>query len=347
LKRTIRLLILLGSSRLSLEAQAPARWTIDTRRIATVTDADGRGFSSPPLNLLQTPGGDFLLVERGSAPAVIDRNGRFVKALGRLGAGPGELFEDAGPFRVGANDTLFVLNRRIDVFSPTRRYVRSVRAVRETIEDFLPLPDGFIVTTPAPRPDGTYAPFHITTSTGAVVRSFGSIIMNPREGGMDGRFALAASSTGTFWAAPYMQHRFERWTTDGKSILVIDTIPPWYAYVPVNKIARHRSLVRAFREVNGQLWVMSSVPVPNADDILREATGRSAVLEEGRRSRVPLERLSTTMLEVYDVASGKLIAELPVSAYGVTFLDDHHFATYGLNSVDLPQLQIWEMKLNK
>ena len=59
----------------------------------------------------------------------------------------------------------------------------------------------------------------------------------------------------------------------------------------------------------------------------------------------PYEQVHTSHLEAFDAATGKLLADLAISAYFVAFIDDEHFVTFTTNTNDEPQLEIWEMKL--
>jgi hypothetical protein len=79
----------------------------------------------------------------------------------------------------------------------------------------------------------------------------------------------------------------------------------------------------------------------------RRTTERTAVGGGKQRPRYPLELITTTMLEAYDVVSGRLVAELHIPAYGVSFLDDSHFAVFSTNTEDLPQLEVWQFGLRR
>lgn len=323
-------------------SQVPQRADIEIRKVRTLVDRDGRGFNGPPKHIARISGGRYVLVENASvavAPVVIDSNGRFIKALGRVGEGPGE-FLFTGPFRVLAGDTLaLATNGGISLYGSDLRRLRTIRPQTNGVQDFLKTQNGFVITKSRPGPNGDLIPFHVTDDSGVVIRSFGSDSAQQ----WPPPYALTPSTGGAFWATPYMQHRFERWTTSGTQTLVIDTLPAWYAYPPRNK-PLPRSIVNAFREVDGRLWVVSMVPVPNIDDVVREATGRKNRASEGG-PRLPMEKMYTSVIEAYDAMSGKLIAELTIRAFAVAFIDDRHFMIYSINKDDLAQLEIWEMKL--
>lgn len=283
-------------------------------------------------------------------PLVIDSTGKVVGRVGRLGGGPGEFSENPGPFRVGTGDSLFIRNQvSLSVFSPSLKFIRSVPFDQLQMGDFLPQARGFVIGAPRRVGKDSIFTLHLTNAAGKVVRSFRATGIDSAAGSWFGRTLLTPGTNAAVWVAPYLQHHFERWTSAGARTVVIDTQPNWYVFIPATRPG-NRSVVRSFREVSSLLWVMSAVPVPAADSIIRAATGRrdrSPGTDDGGRPRYPLELITTTMLEAYDAVSGKLVAELHVPAYGVAFLDDSHFAMYSTSSDDLPQLEVWQFGLKR
>jgi hypothetical protein len=159
------------------------------------------------------------------------------------------------------------------------------------------------------------------------------------------RFLLAPSSHG-IWTNRYTRHLIEHWTSDAKADVVIDTIPGWFR-VPPRPGYPPFSFIRSMREVNGQLWVMSQNPVPNIDEIVKEATGQRSAIRDGAGPPLPIERMYTAAIEVYDAGSGRLMAQRLIPAFGVQFIGDNRFVVYSVNGDGLAQLEIWEMKLTR
>ena len=151
-------------------------------------------------------------------------------------------------------------------------------------------------------------------------------------------YRVAAGSGKTFWAWPLWGHRLERWNTAGERLALIDTTPAWFP----QKDPLYKSTVITVREADGVLWVLSSIPVPNAREQAMASVKGSGEVDA---RAVPFEQLATSYLEAYDAKSGNLLGELPIKAYGITILDDRHFMIYTTSATDTAQLEIWEMKL--
>lgn len=322
-------------------AQQP---TIEIQKLWTMVDRDGRSFSGPPDDIAALSGGRFALVEAAEPrlPVVIDSTGRFIRALGRRGQGPGEFPNYSGPFGVGAGDTLFVANNgMISVFDRELRFVRTFRPEPGGVGHFTLVPQGFAVVARAPAPDDGSVPYHILAHDGKTLRSFG---YEPRSRDLF-KFLLAPSKNG-IWANKYTTHRLERWGDGSTPDVVIEVLPSWFRVLPRDRYAPF-SHVRSMREVNGHLWVMSRNPVPNIDEVVRQATGNRSAVREGGGPPLPMERMHTTALEVYDAANGKLIAEKTLPALAVRFIDDDRFVIYSVNVDGLPQLEVWRMSLRR
>src|SRR6185295_11295057 len=111
----------------------------------------------------------------------------------------------------------------------------------------------------------------------------------------------AASADGSVWTVEVYTHRIERWAPDGTRLTAIGTTPAWFDNKRPQNLGR--PYVRAARESDGVLWVMSSVPVAKYKAIMDSALrGRG---NEVDARMIPEERLSTTRLEAYDAKTGK------------------------------------------
>lgn len=332
------LAIVLGS--IAAQGQRP---TIETRRVHTLTDRDGRSFSEMPRHFASTPDGRFLVMDGGDpnqSPAVLDSAGRFLRTLGRLGQGPGELAAASGPFRFGAGDTLYVRSGwQIMVFSPSLRFVRSIRAANSYF-DFVPVADGFLITIPKGAERGKWVPFHTTGPTGQILRSFGiDSSRRPPE------FRVEPSEGSAAWAFSPFTHRLDRWTTAGIRTRSIDRVPAWWREIQPGRGDPFTRVV-AVTESRGVVWVLSQVPVPNINEVMRAAGGRNAI-QDGRRPPLPMDKMYTSILEAYDAKSGAFLAETAVPGPGIAFTSGLHFVVYSVSADDLAQLEIWEMKLRR
>lgn len=326
-----------------LAAQAPR---IEIRKVRTLTDHGGTGFMRAPWSSAPLPGGRLAGVMVNELPIVVDSTGRLVKQLGRVGQGPGE-FSGAGQVRVGPGDTLFIANNHgINVFAPDLHFVRALRVEAGYVGQFLPTREGFLVASSTMTgPTSTIQPFHLVDATGKTIRSIGLDSVKPRTS--PPYHSIGPAPDGAFWSTVGQQHRLERWTTTGTRTTVIDTTPLWFITLPP-EVPGYRSYITSVNESNGLLWVMSSVPVPNAREIVLEEQGKKkgGAADSDMRS-FPTERMYTSHLEVFDAKTGRLIANLAIPGYTTGFIDASHFLMYKLDANDLPLLEIWEMTLKR
>jgi hypothetical protein len=314
--------------------------SIEVKRVRTMIDQDGRGFTGPPRNITALSGGRFVLEDDGvsaNRPVVIDSTGRFVRFLAPRGSGPGEIPGFVGAFRVGRGDSLFISSPPgLMVFDAQLKFARTI-TLESAIADFQITDSGFVSHSHRPDGKGKVEPFHLLSREGRRVRSMGvdtfSINLH--------KFFLTPSPGG-FWANQYPTHRFERWSSGGTLLLAIDHRPSWFYPMPRGRLAPFTT-VRSIREVDGRLWVLNWVPSPRIDQIVQEATGRRSVASEAG-PRLPIETMYTTVLEVYDATTGKQLAERALNALGVQFIGDDRFLIYSVNPDDLAQLEVWEMK---
>ena len=315
--------------------------SIEIRKVHTLVDRDGRGFIGLPREIAAVPRGRFLLMDdvESRSPAVLDSSGKFLKDLGRVGQGPGELAPTSGPFRATAGDTLFVRSGgQVHIYSSDLHHLRSLRP-QVGPYDFVVTPTGLFIAR-STGSTGNWTPFHITDREGKTLRSVGRDTSRyPAE------YLLSLAPGNAVWAATRMGHRFERWTLDGTRTQVIDHVPAWWKQIKAGAPDPF-TLLRAAREVNGVLWVLSMNPAPNIREIMRAAGERGAA-RDGGGPPLPMDKMYTAMLEAYDAKTGKPVAELAVAKAPVTILDDRHFVVYSVDGDGMPQLEIWEMTLKR
>src|SRR5690606_20588771 len=119
----------------------------------------------------------YVLFAYATTIKVFDAQGRFLRTVGRKGAGPGE-FEGATGLYVSDADTLHVLGwgtSRHSVFAPDFSFVRSNPLALQPQLQWQMLPDARVVLNVDIRsPDLIGIPLHLLGVDGALVRSFGS-----------------------------------------------------------------------------------------------------------------------------------------------------------------------------
>lgn len=165
----------------------------------------------------QNARGQFIAVgEDATSLVVYGPTGKLVSRIGRSGEGPGE-FARIQTLRVGNGDSIFVadMRRRLSVFSPEGRFVRSVVLPAAT-GGGVTLPDGSVVLAKQIRtPERAAFSYHVVGRNGTIIRSFG-----PAEPSAPGVPAVSdglvlSSSGGQLWSLS-RDFRLKSWSTGGQ-----------------------------------------------------------------------------------------------------------------------------------
>jgi hypothetical protein len=339
MRRILSVLLVLAAV---AEAQSP---TIEVRKVRTLVDRDGKGFTRAPWTVAPIAGGQYAIGEMNEIPLVVDSTGRLMKRWVR-GDGPGEFAGFTAGMRRGPGDTLYAMNQgNINVFGPDLRFQRTIPLPGMYAGQFLPIDEGFIVASQKFSSPTTMTSLHIVGRDGKLIRSFlTDSNVDRRSWPPPPGYRLGRGTAGSIWAASTLTHRIERWTLNGERALVIDRRPSWFVIAPT---FGNTANVRSIHEAGGVLWVMSNVPVPNAREIERAAMAKVPGRSEADARAIPFERLETAYLEAYDASTGALLADIPLGKYGITILDDVHFMVHSFSADDTSQLEIWEMKLRR
>ena len=333
MRLVIAIFLVLGAS---AAAQQPS---IEMRKVHTLVDRDGKGFTRAPMSIAPV-GKWFAMTEMNELPIVVDSSGRLVKRWPG-GEGPGEFNTNAGPARRGSGDTLYVGNHsKVNVFDRNLKFVRSMTPKGVYVASFLPIGGQFVFAARRPGPGNTTMSLHVVDRSGNILRSFLTDTLVRPQRGPDPEYSVDRGEGETFWAWSIWNRKLQRWSLDGRRLMVIDTTPAWFP----QKDPLFKSRIRSVREADGILWVHSMVPVPNAR-ALAEAAHKTAGESDARIS--PFEQMATAYLEAFDARTGKRLAELHLAKYGIGFVDDRHFMIYTTSANDTAQLEIWEVKLKR
>lgn len=321
--------------------------SIETHRIGVLVDRDGRGFTRAPGSIAAIASGQFALSETNVAPLIVDSAGALVRRFVR-GDGPGE-FQVPGTQFMMAGDTLYATNGSgVNIYDRTGKFVRTVPTIGIYTMQAIPARGGLLVSSQKFESPTKAVGLHLLDAGGRVVRSFLSDSnIDRRSWPPPPAYRIAPGSNGTVWAAAIHQHRIEKWTLDGEKKLVISRRPAWFVIAPT---FGNTANVRSIHEAGGLLWVMSSVPVPDAREIERKAIAdatKGKTRSEVDVRQIPYERLETSYVEVYDASTGAFMAELALGKFGVGILDDHRFVVHSFSPDETSQLEIWEMKLRR
>lgn len=283
-----------------------------------VIGGDEEGLIEWPTSVSEDRHGRYYVTQpnKREAPAVFNSDGRRHAVLGRLGEGPGE-FRTAAYIVVDPADTVFVAdwgNRRLSVFSPQFRFVRSFSFPSST-RALAVLPNGDLVAMATARDRGTVGlPFHIFRRDGQRASAVGDRnrpYLPSRSLFFIHRITPARRDG--FWAVPlYGDYTIEHWTTRGIRDVYLKRTPDWFAAMSSDRDARNllaqdpppSSLVGIAEDASGLLWVVSQVADPRRRqaplDTIRTPEGSHAIPQDA-------DRVWDSVVEVIDPRRGVLV----------------------------------------
>lgn len=282
--------------------------------------------------------GRYWLLGRGFAPVLFDGDGRFLRTLGRLGAGPNEV---RNPYDLLAvdGDSVVVLdsgNRRAAVLSPTLEVVRYVALPFHLLDPIaVSWPSRIVSSGNVPTPEG--AGFHLhrmsfMASNGTIVQSFG-----PNDGELRGPESLylgwhrlAAPNNGTFWSAGMYRYDLFHWDSSGTMLRAIERRPSWFRGTSaMNSDLRTEPpaarIAAIQQDSDGLLWIFIRVAasswreaVPAIPDGVNEIPTRL----------IAMEKLFSTMIEVLDPRTNRVVARRMLDRYLLASLSNRRVAFY-------------------
>lgn len=279
--------------------------------------------------------------------SVLDRDGRFVRTVGRPGRGPGEFGMIADIVWDGHG--LFALdhgNRRITQFDSTYRHVRDI-TLAFAFTEMVRLDDSTFVTTGVvPTADGRGAPIHIVSDAGDLVRSVGGDSV-PFDPGGSAERRIATARDGTFWSVVAGDHLLEHWGSDGELLQQIRRDDPWsgrIAEVNVDGPPPPPASVRAMSlDSVGVLWILSTLPDRQWRDVVKQVMNPGAVIPG--YVITDNTKYYDTRLEAIDPASGAILATLMIDEYAHGFSDASHVLVSRSTNDGEPLIDVIEVHL--
>lgn len=287
---------------------------------------------------------DELLIEVDSA------TGRVVRAIGRLGEGPGEYRSVGLLLRKG--DSLMMqspLDGSITVYGPEGDFVRGFKSevIVQAGDGILLRGDTLIMADPGYRMDLFSHPIHVVAPTGELLRSFGGGTDTTQLGGFVSRLrTLARASDSSFWSARRDAYEIERWNIAGVRERVLTMERDWFP--PALGEAGDPSLVRPSPSIAG-ISVDSHghliVVLLRAASDWRPDPPKDPTALRGTDLLTSMSHFEV-VVEVLDAVSGELLAShMPsdVLTSGV-FLENGVLLGYAGNEDGVPVARFWRIE---
>jgi hypothetical protein len=329
-------------------------------------ELDGPGaLLTEPSSVARDRFGRYWVVAHGQMlPAIFDRNGSFVRAVGRRGSGPGEF---QGPYLVDIlpGDSSLIMDAyagRAVVLTDDLRPARSVAVPTTDVMSAIVLtwPSAVVVNATIRTAARLGWPLHLldlSGGTAAIEKSFGhgngELRPPSRAVGMQ---LLTASRANGFWAVEATRYRVSKWNDDGNLILSFQRSPEWFPDIsrgtrggPTRK--PHPRITAVSEDQRGRIWIFCLVAGPNWSQAWRKAlVGTAGSGELNVSSRPPLNALYETMVEVVDPGRQRVVASQRIPRAVVTALHgagDVRVVAYAETGEGVPTASILTLRLRE
>jgi len=240
--------------------------------------------------------------------AVYNRTGKYIRSIGRIGQGPGELL-GINDFVVTPRNEICVFDWRLNrasYFSVRGKFIDSFQ-LPGLVHSAVVLSDGkMILQMTVQSPDLVGVPIHVVSSDGEIINSFGSddISFNARNIDLYVRI-LAIYDDTHILAAPLNEYKIELWDVNGHLERTLTRDSEWFP--TWNTVDRNQPfssrpsprLVGLRTDESGHIWTLVAV----AD---RAWSPRSDYTHEISLS--DLETLFDYQMEVLNLQSGQVMA---------------------------------------
>jgi hypothetical protein len=308
---------------------------------------DSLGYVNRTRAVIRDHAGGYL-VARNTDIVAFTADGKFSRAVGREGSGPGE-YRHLITMIAGPGDSITVFDSqlaRATILAPDLIPLRAFPTPGQVL-DAIALP-GSVIVLNAILFSTAYVetPFHILSATrGEIVRSFRSRsgdVFNPWAGW---RELTPGVVPGTFWAARRNRYEIQLLDTLGHErdelVREVDWFKP-YEDEAVLLLSREHlpvpSVERIHLDRDGRLWVMLTVGDPEWRQHLVPFT-----LPDGRTLQEPddVNGVWDTVVEVIDPESRLVLASQRFDMKLLGFLDDRMVFGFGESDGGNPVLHVW------
>ena len=334
--------------------------SIETDLIARFGDPSGvAALPGAPSHVGVDANGRYWVVFRQFPLKVFDADGRYLRDVGTMGEGPGELLR---PWRaIAAGDHMVVAGQRgrVTVFDLDFEHVRTFQ-LQLQVRDIalMEWPDSVIVNASHPSADGVRFPLHLVDLSKAppeVRHSFGPDPAGElRDYPQHFRFGFADGMT--VWSADRLRYRLTRWNANGEILASLARQPSWFPGLSGGGPGRPDSppdpiIAAITSDPEGHLWVFSHVPNSRWKEVWADLAERHGPTPSGAvEARAgamphPWDLLATT-IEVIDPQVPGVVARLQIDGYVLCVLPGARAVVYTEpNPGFSPTLEILSLRL--
>jgi hypothetical protein len=308
--------------------------------------------SSSPQQVRADTQGRIVLLD-GASVLVFDNAGRFVQSIGREGRGPNE-YQGPGEVLVLPGDSLLIIdpqNTRATVISPDLRHVRGISYPnRFGIGSVIRWPDSVLISGFSYSPRVTADPLYLMSFRGNSaqnVRTFGSVggALRPGYPRDVTQHINVTGRAGTI-TVDRRAYDITVWSRLAAERKQFERRPAWFAQPSTAGLSPKAPPPPAisgtwFDSSTGLLWVVANVPAPG----WASAWSGVPAAQEIRVSAIAVERLYNSVLEVVDLAAGRVVTRTEINGWVTGILPGGRLVKYSVDLAGEPRIGIVDAKL--
>lgn len=325
--------------------------SISLEKVTVIGGANDTLLSGYPGGIARTVDGFVIVVERSlGRPIVFDRSGKFIRMIGRHGAGPGEFQRPMLPIvdRQGQLHILDPVLNRHSVWSLGGSLIResAIAPVPGALSDAKVLKSGELVVAMAGRDaESAGYPLQIVKLDGRQRR-----MLEPEvdyDIGRDWRLVrhLHVATDGRLLAVDPFNYKLFVYSPDGKLEQIVQRVGSWFHPIGPNEEPQAgfgvqpptNSIAGLWEDAAGGIWLVGLTASPR----WRPGTPEKVVDISG------IHRNYQTMIEVLDIEAGHLIASGSLDGMVVTALGEGAFASSRETDGGFPEITVWKAVLQR
>ncbi|MGH7469970.1 MAG: 6-bladed beta-propeller [Longimicrobiales bacterium] len=312
--------------------------------------------------ILQDRTGRYWIACEDDIPRVFDANGKFLRAVGRKGKGPGEYIDISALTLLPGDSVLIfdVQNQRASIVSPAFEFVRSVTLPAGRVMEAVSLdwPHRVLVNALYRSPSQVGLPLHImdyATNVASFRASFGSKgDLRPGQSAELLR-ALTSPRSGHVWAADLVRYHLTSFDHEGRIRQTIARDAEWFPGVTnFFSIGTHDKppppKVRVIAEDDrARVWVFAHVAAANWRTawvgIPRNPPGK--VVHDAKFPQPPIGKLLRTRVEILSPDLRRVWATGFYNGFVVASLRDGKIAAWSESPEGIPYVHILQVVVRR